>query len=164
MIVSILLISFLMDGIVSNYVHLNGFLVPLFSLIGLIVSYDFFTLDREEFYKYAFILGLCYDLIYTDTFVFYAFLFSLMAFIIIQISKVLTNNYFGLIVLSLICIIIFRSVTYLLLVITGNVIFDINILFKGIYNSILINIIYGIIVKFICDRIISYKKKKRKFY
>lgn len=164
MIISILIISFLLDGIVSNYVSFSGFLIPLFSLIGLIVSYEFFKFDKEEIYKYAFALGLCYDLIYTDTFIFYAFLFVFIAFVIIHIYKVLTSNYIGLLLVSIICIILFRCITYFFLIITGNVIFNVDNLYKGIYNSLLINVIYGFLVKFICDFIVSYKLKKRKFY
>ena len=164
MIISILVISFLMDGIFSNYVPLNGLLIPLFSLVGLIVSYDFFTFEKEEFYKYAFILGLSYDLIYTDTFIFYAFLFMLMAFIIVHVSKILTSNYFGLILVSLICIILFRCITYFFLIITGNVILNIDNLYKGIYSSLLINILYGFIVKCICDFITSSKLRRKKYY
>lgn len=164
MIICVLIVSFLLDGIVSNYVAINGIMVPLFSLIGLIVSYEYFTFDKEEFYKYAFVLGLCYDLIYTDTLVFYAFLFMSLSFIIINISKVLTNNYFGLILVSLICIILFRCVTYFFLIITGNAIFNINNLYKGIYSSLLINLVYGIIVKIICDFIVSSKLRRKKYY
>ena len=164
MTISILIISFLLDGIVSNYVSLNGIFIPLFSLIGLIVSYEFFTFEKELFYKYAFVLGLCYDLIYTDTFVFYAFLFTFMAFIIMHVSKILTSNYFGLLLVSFICIVLFRCITYFFLVITGNVIFNIDNLYKGIYSSFLINFIYGFIVKLICDFIVSYRFKKKKYY
>lgn len=164
MTISILIISFLMDGIISNYVSFSGLFVPLFSLIGLIVSYEFFNFEKESFYKYAFILGLCYDLIYTDTFVFYAFLFMFMAFVVMHVTKILTSNYFGLILVSVICIILFRCITYFFLVITGNAIFNLDNLYKGIYSSFLINIIYGFIVKFICDLIVSYKFKRKKFY
>lgn len=164
MIIGVLIISFLMDGIVSNYVPFNGFFVPLLSLMGLIVSYEFFTFEKEEYYKYAFILGLCYDLIYTDTFVFYAFLFIFMAFVIMHVSKILTSNYFGLFIVSLVCIILFRIITYFFLIITGNVVFDVNSLYKGIYNSLLINIIYGFIVKFICNFIVLRKLNKKKYY
>lgn len=164
MIISVLVISFLLDGIISNYVPFSGIFIPLFSLIGLIVSYDFFTFDKEEFYKYAFVLGLCYDLIYTDTFVFYAFLFMFMAFIIMNVSKILTNNYLGLILVSLICIVLFRCSTYFFLVITGNVNFNINNLYKSIYSSLFINVIYGFMVKCICDFVVSSKLRRKKYY
>ena len=164
MIVSVLIISFLLDGIFSNYVTFNGIFVPLFSLISLVVSYDFITFEKEDFYKYAFVLGLCYDLIYTDTFIFYAFLFMFMVFVIMQISKVLTSNYFGLIIVSLISIILFRCITYFFLIITGNVIFNIDNLYRGIYSSLLINILYGFIVKCICDFIVSRKLRRKKYY
>ena len=142
----------------------NGIFIPLFSLIGLIVSYEFFSLEKKEFYKCAFILGICYDLIYTDTFVFYAFLFMVMSFVIMHISKILPSNYFGLIIVSLICIILFRCTTYFFLIVTGNVRFNLNNLYKSIYNSLLINIIYGFIIKFICNLIVSYKFKRKKYY
>ena len=164
MIIGVFIISFLMDGIVSNYVPIGGVFVPLFSLMGLIVSYEFFTFEKEEYYKYAFILGLCYDLIYTDTFVFYAFLFMFMAFVIMHVFKILASNYLGLFIVSLVCIILFRSITYFFLFITGNVVFKIDNLYKGIYSSLLINIIYGFIVKFVCSFLTLKKFNKKKYY
>ena len=164
MISAILIISFLLDGVLSNYFSLDGIFIPLFSLIGLVVSYGYFNSDNSKFYIIGFVLGLCYDLIYTDTFVFYASLFLFISFIIVKISKVLASNYLNLIIVSVICIVLFRIITYMLLVITGNVVFNFDSLYRGIYSSIIINIIYGFIVKFICNQIVAFKKRRKRFY
>lgn len=162
MVIVILIISFLLDGILSNYLPSN--MSPLFSLIGLIVSYEFFSYDNREFYKYAFILGFCYDMFYTDTFVFYGFLFLLISMAIAGISRFLASSYLNLIIVSIICIILFRTITYFSLLITGNIIYNIDNLLESISSSLIINIIYGLIVKFICNRILKFKKKRKKYY
>ena len=77
---TILIISFLLEGIISNFVPINGFLAPLFTLVALIIIYPLFD-EASEYYKYAFVTGLAYDLFYTDTILFHAIIFCFMAFI-----------------------------------------------------------------------------------
>ena len=149
----ILIVSFLLDGIISKYIPINGIFYPLFSLVSLLVAYPYFCDDKRNYYKCSFIIGLLYDLIYTDTMVFYAFLFLFMAFIIIKLSIILASNYFNMIIIALVSIVIFRSVSYIFIVITGNISFNYHIWIRGIYSSILINVIYTIILLFITNLI-----------
>lgn len=157
----ILVISFLLDGIFSNFLPVNGIFAPLFTLVSLIVVYPYFDGDKRNYYKYSFVLGLIYDLIYTDTMVYYAFLFLFMAFIIIKLTIILNDNYINIVIITIISIIIFRSITYILMVITGNVSFNYHIWFNSIYSSILANVIYAVILLSIANfinRKIKFKK------
>lgn len=156
----ILIISFLLDGVISNYLPVNGIFASLFTLVSLIIVYPYFSGDKRSYYKYAFILGLAYDLIYTDTMIFYAFLFLLLAFIITKFMLVLNDNYLNIVIITIVSIVIFRSITYVLMVITGNVSFNYHLWFKGIYSSILVNIIYALILLFISARF-NIRKKSR---
>lgn len=162
MIIVVLIVSFLLDGIISNFLPSN--FIPLLSLMGIIVSYEFMSFNNKDFYKYSFITGLCYDLIYTDTFAFYGILFLFISFIITKLSKFLASNYLNMILVSFICIVIFRCMTYFFLFLTGNIILNFDSLFKSIYNSLFVNVIYGFILKFICDFIVSYNLKRKKYY
>ena len=157
----ILITSFLLDGIVSNYLPLNGIWNQLFTITSLIIVYPYFNGNKREYYKYSFILGIFYDLIYTDTIIFNAFMFLLMARIIVKLASVLSDTYINLLIITLMLIIVYRSVTYILMVITGNLIFDYHSLFKGIYNSILVNIIFVITMPLI-TKFISKKFKIKK--
>ncbi len=152
----ILVFSFLLDGIISNLLHIGSLFLPLCSLVSLIIVYPYFNGNKRDYYKYTFLFGLAYDLIYTDTLVFYAFLFLFMAFIITKLTLVLSDNYLNLVLITIILIILFRSVSYILIFITGNIIFDYHILLKGIYSSLIFNIIYAVILltitNYISDR------------
>ena len=95
---TILIISFLLEGIISNFVPINGFLAPLFTLVALIIIYPLFD-ETSEYYKYAFVTGLAYDLFYTDTILFHAIIFCFMAYIISRFNLVLTDNFINILII-----------------------------------------------------------------
>lgn len=157
---AILIISFILDGIFSNVLSINSLFYPLFTLISLIVIYPYYN-SNQTFYKHAFCIGLAYDLIYTDTMIFYAFLFVLLSLIISKLSVLLTDNYVSLLIISLLSIVIFRTLTYISIIITGNMPFSFAILLKGIYSSLIANLLYVIVLNMITD-VLSKKLKIRK--
>lgn len=142
MILSLVIISFFLDGIVSNMIPINGIFYPLFSLVCIIVIYPY--IKKEDYFKYAFFTGLAYDLIYTNTLVFNSLLFLILSFIISKLYILINDSNIGLIIITVISISIFRIISYLTIFITGNINFDINLLFKSIYSSLLLNVIYVI--------------------
>ncbi|MBR3210112.1 MAG: rod shape-determining protein MreD [Bacilli bacterium] len=161
MIVSFFIISFILDGILSNYLS-NSLLVPLFGLVSLLSLYIFFKGDNE-YYKCAFIYGFFYDIIYTNTFIFYACMFLLMAFIIKNMSKVFASNFLNLSLGVVVVVSIFRTITYLCFWFTRGFDFNYHILFKGIYSSLILNIFYANVLRVIADFIVS-EIKKRRYY
>lgn len=144
MIVFLVVVSFLLDGIVSNMISLNGIFYPLFSLVSLIALYPYFKI--ESYYKTAFFLGLSYDLIYTNTLIFYAFLFLVLSFIISKLYILINDSNIGLVFITILSVTIFRTVLYLSIFLTGNIKFNFDILFKSIYSSLILNIIYVIVL------------------
>ncbi len=155
----IIVISFLLEGIVSNFVPINGFLTPLFTLVALIIIYPLFD-EVSEYYKYAFVTGLAYDLFYTDTILFHAIIFCFMAFIITRLNLVLSDNYLNILVIMGICILIYRVVTYSLLVLVSTMAFDFMALIISVLKSLIINLIYSALLFFVvkkCQRKYKYK-------
>lgn len=155
----IIIISFLLEGIVSNFVPINGFLTPLFTLVALIIIYPLFD-EVSEYYKYAFVTGLAYDLFYTDTILFHAIIFCFMAFIITRLNLVLSDNYLNILVIMGICILIYRVVTYSLLVLVSTMAFDFMALIISVLKSLIINLIYSALLFFVvkkCQRKYKYK-------
>ena len=148
--IAILIISFLLDGIITNFISIDSIFYPLFTLVALIVIFPYFN-DNKDYYKSAFAIGLAYDLIYTDTLIYYSFLFLFLSFLISKLIKFLADNYISLIIITLIIIVIFRSITFLFISLIGNIPFDINIWFKSIYSSVIINIIYVIILSIVTN-------------
>ena len=94
----IILISFILEGVFSNYVQTSSYFIPLFTLTALVIIYPLFT-EIKDYYKYAFLTGLAYDLIYTDTIVFHAIIFCFMAYIISRFNLVLTDNFIKILII-----------------------------------------------------------------
>jgi rod shape-determining protein MreD len=149
MVLIISISSFLIESIFSNIFSFN----LLFSLIALVICYPFFNNNDFKYYSYAFIFGLIYDLSYTDTFLFNAFLFLLVSFVIKRINLSLSNNVFGIIIFSLVSIIIYRFLTFISLVIVGYLPFRLELLMTSILSSLVINLIYGLIIYLTADYI-----------
>ena len=156
--VIILIISFLLEGVISNFVSINGFMAPLFTLVSLIVIYPLFD-DVSEYYKYVFVTGLVYDLFYTDTIIFHAIIFCFMAFIITRMNLVLSDNYINFLIIMAICILIYRTSTYSLLVLVSSVSFSFIALILSILKSLIINLIYSAILFFVLKKV----RKKSKY-
>lgn len=156
MIILITLISFYLEGILSNVINLN-YLIPLFTLLSLVIIYPYLFNRKKDYFIICFIIGFLYDIGYTDTLFLNAFIFLLIGYIIYLINIFITNNIFNVTIISIIIIIIYRIITYLVLIFINYLTPDIDLLIKSIMNSISINIIYILFMYKITD-LISRKK------
>ncbi|MCI9585118.1 MAG: rod shape-determining protein MreD [Bacilli bacterium] len=161
MVILVLIISFILDSIISNLVSINGLFLPLFTVMSLIIVYPYFNNKRNKFYLSCFITGIFYDLIYTNTIVIHGFLFLLLGFIITRMNLLLANNFINVVIMGIILIVVYRSLTYGLILITANASFDLFNLFRSIYSSLIMNIFFVSIAYIIIDKI-SYKFKIHK--
>ena len=155
----ILLVSFLLEGIISNFVPINGFLAPLFTLVALIMICPLFS-ESTDYYKYAFFTGLAYDLFYTDTIIFHAIIFCFMAFIIMRLNIVLSDNFINALITVSVCILMYRVLTYGLLVFINNMSFEVLALINSILKSLILNLIYGMILFVVIRKL----KRKGKYH
>lgn len=153
MITVVIILSFLFDGIFSNLITNNSLLVPFFSLVCLLILYPYFNSNNGRFVIISGIVGLFYDIIYTDSIFVNTFIFIIISIFIIRMSEYANYNLLNLCVLTIISICLYRVLSYLLLCIVGYLNFNEIILMKGICNSLIINIIYCIILYFITDYI-----------
>lgn len=159
---TILIVSFILQGILSNFINIDTNIFNLLlPIVALIIIYPYFRKNNRKYFIYAGIYGFLYDLIYTDTFILYAGLFVIISFIISILNIMFSNNIINIGFITTIVIIIYRVITYSILVIVNYLNFDIGILFKSIYSSLLLNIIYAIIIYFISDKL-SYKYRIQK--
>lgn len=139
----IVLISFFLDGLLSNLTKFSSLLYPLLSLLSLVVIYPYYRKkDIKKYYINSLVLGLCYDILYTHTLFLNMLFFLFLAILIKMLYNILTNNFYSTIFISFFLIICYRLFTYLLLLATGYVRSDIEIFFRSIYSSLIINIIY----------------------
>ncbi len=161
MIITVLIISFILDSLISNFIPLNSILMPLFTLMSLIIIYPYFNDKKNKYLLTCFVTGACYDLIYTNTIIIHGFLFLVIAFIIMKLNLILSNNYINVAIVAIISIVIYRLIAYGLLLITANISFDFFTLLKSIYKSLLINVIYVVLLFIITDSIATKLKIHR---
>ena len=157
----VIIVSFILDSIISNSISLSSLLMPLCTLMSLIIAYPYFRGDIRKFLITCFVTGVFYDLIYTDTIIIHGFLFLMVGYIITKLNLVMSNNYLNVAIMAIICIVFYRFILYGLLLITANVSFSWLLLLKSIYHSLLLNIIYIVLIYIITDKI-SFKYRIRK--
>lgn len=141
----IILISFILEGIFSNYLPVNSYFASLFTLTSLIIIYPLFT-ENKDYYKYTFLTGLAYDLIYTDTMIFHAIIFCFMGFLISRLNLVLTDNYINTLIILALSLAIYRVITYLILILVSSLSFNFLNLILSILKSLTANLIYGLVL------------------
>ena len=111
--------TFILEGLISNYIT-----------IDLILFYFYFKKN-----KYPFLIGLLYDIIYTDTLLLHAFIFIIISFLI---DKIKDKNYLYFIFI----ILIYHVLRYLvLLLINPFSIYSLIMLIRNIIINIMIYIL-----------------------
>ena len=157
----VIVVSFILDSIISNFISLNSLFMPLCTLMALIIAYPYFNGNIKNYFITCFVTGVFYDLIYTDTIVIHGFLFLMIGYLITKLNLIMSNNYLNVVIMAIICIIFYRFVSYGLLLITANVDFSWLLILKSIYHSLILNIIYVFLVFIITDKI-SFKFRIKK--
>ena len=85
----ILIISFILDGVLTNFLPYGveniSLFTPLLTIVALVVIYNFFYHEEKKYYILSFIVGILYDLFYTNLLFLDGLLFLLIAkFILIK--------------------------------------------------------------------------------
>lgn len=150
--IAIIIISFILEGVLTNIINMNLILLPLFTIVSLVITYPYIK-NNYKFIIISIIIGLLYDIAYTNSLFINTFTFTLCSLLIIFIDKFIKESFIGRMCINIFMIIIFKTLSYLLLFIFSFIKFDYNILINGIISSLILNIIYGLLLYFICDRI-----------
>ncbi|MGE5456682.1 MAG: rod shape-determining protein MreD [Ignavibacteriales bacterium] len=145
------IVSFFLDSILTSFIPIDSIFIPLFSLISLIVIYPYFHKEQNSYLKFSFLIGLLYDIVYTDTIFLNAFIFLLIGFCIKLIHEYISNNAFNISIMSLCVVAIYRFITYFVLVMINYLNYNFNDLLVSIYSSLIVNVIYGIILYLTTD-------------
>ena len=158
--ISIPFISLIIDSIISNYIDLStNFFLPLFTLTSLVVIFPFCNI--KKYLKLSIIVGLLYDISLTDTFFINTILFVIIMFFIKFLFSNFNNNLFNTLLILICSILLYRLMYYLILTMSNYYLFNLYTLFKSIYASLILNIIYGFFLYTIM-RLIKHKKIKKK--
>ena len=159
----IMVVSFLLDGILTNFLpYLVGdlsYFTPMFTITSIFLIYPFYRKQERNYFITLFILGLLYDLFYTNLLFFHGSLFVILGFISYSFQKNFSLGYIKNILFVLLIICSYEVLTVLFLLLYNMVPITIDKLFYKIVHSLLLNIIYADVV-YLIVKLIPKKYKK----
>lgn len=146
------ILSFFLESIVSNFIDIgNQVFVPLFTIVSLIVIYPYFKGKESNYFKACAVIGLCYDIVFTDTLLMNLLLFIFLGYIIHFMNKLISTNIINICIMVLICVVVYRMSSYGILCLAGFLSFNWLNLIRSIYSSLVLNMFYGMIIYLITD-------------
>ncbi len=139
------IISFLLDALMSNYLNTDivnsSYLMTIYSVIALVIIYHFFDNDNK-YLTILIILGISFDIVYTNTFLLNIFIFIIIYFVIKTINNYIPNNILTINLKTLLAITIYHLLTFLILNLANYNNYPINILFSILSKNIIMTTIY----------------------
>ena len=159
----ICIFSLLMDGYLTNflpYIPENlSYLTPMLTIVSIYFLYPFFRKEEKKFYIILGILGIVYDLLYTNLLFTNAIIFIGLGIISKYIYKNLEQGPIRTIFYILLLLVIYESTFTLLVFIFQLVPITLERFLYKVKHSIILNLIYGEVI-FIILKIIPEKWKK----
>lgn len=143
----IVISSFFLDGLLSIYQGPSWLGIisfkPMFTIVSLVLIYPLYKKgNKKYYYLLCMILGLAYDVIYTNTLMLNMLLFPLLGFIISKVNYFFSISLINTIIVNLIILTTYHLLTYLILCSIGYLPFDIYILSSNFIGIILSNTIF----------------------
>ena len=159
----IVIISLFLDGILTNFlpylVNDLSLFTPLLTVVSIFIICPFYRKQDKKYYKIVFLIGIIYDLFYTNLLFFNAILFLIIAFILRYIYKHYEVSWFSIILYIALIIFTYETLTGTIIFIFQLVPITIDKIIYKISHSLLLNIIYIEIVYLIL-KLIPKKYKK----
>lgn len=157
------IISFLIDGVMSNIVPFNlvdpSWLKTIYSIISLVVLYNYFD-NQQKYVSIIVVLGLFFDIVYTNTFILNIIVFLVIYIILSNLDYVITTNIFTINLKSIVCVSSYHILTYIILLLANYNSYSIKLLGLIILRSLIMTIIYTTISYLIMNKIYDNKKIK----
>lgn len=157
-----IVISFLLDGLLSVIIPFDTLYLfkTFFSLVSIVVLFPYLEYNNKLYFLIVFVLGLFFDIVYTNTIMLNAILFLFFSYVTRYLYTLLRNNLLNGIVISSIIIFFYNLLTYTILVVIGISTYPfIMFLYQFIFIDI-INILYFIVAYQLIKLIYNDKKSK----
>lgn len=161
MIISViyLIISFLLEGIMSNIFPSTlsniSYFTTIYTIISLVIIYPYFNNDKKYFILII-VFGILFDMLYTSSIFINTFIFIIIGIVTKILYNIFTENVFMTNIISYIGIVIYHVLSFIILLIVGYNDYNIMLLFNIIIHSIFMTIIYTsisyFIIKFIYNK------------
>jgi len=153
MIYFVLIFSFLFEASFSNIISNNSLFTPLFFLTSLVILFPYFKDKRFNFIIYCLVCGLIYDIAFADSIFVNTLSFGTISLLIVLGYNYLSYSLWSSNFLNVLILVCYRIISYLILCIVGSISFNEILLLQGIYNSLIVNIIYGVVLYIIIDKV-----------
>ena len=149
----IFICSLLLDGILSNFLpYMVGDLslfTPMFTVVSLVVVYPFFIKKNRHYFISCFIIGICYDFMYTNLLFYNSILFTLVGMIVLLLYKYMRLNWFSILLFVAIIIATYECMNALIILLFQLVPMTFYRLLYKVSHSLLLNLCYVEILYFI---------------
>lgn len=139
------LFSFLLEGFMSNIFASSltdvSYFTTIYTVISFVVIYPYFY-NKKKYYILLIIFGILFDALYTSTFIVNVFIFLGIGFVIYLFNNILSDNIFMINIISIIAIITYHLLSFIILSIAGYANYSFLLLGRIIVHSIIMTIIY----------------------
>ena len=153
----IIVLSLILDGILTNYLPFMesdlSLFTPLLTTTSLVLIYPLFYKQQKKYLIIVFILGIIYDLFYTNLLFFNGLIFLFLGFLIIKIYQLFGSGYIKVIVTIFFIIIIYELLNVSIFMLFNLVPITLDKVIYKISHSILLNLIYGELIYIILNLI-----------
>lgn len=140
-----LIISFLLDSIISLYIPASlttlSYFKTIYTLVSLVVIFNYFE-NSKKYLIIAIILGALFDTVYTNTFLLNIVIFIVVYFLLTELDYIIPNNLFTINIKSLSALYTYHILTYIILLLTHYNSYSFNILLNILMKSTIMTIIY----------------------
>ena len=159
----IMICSLLLDGILSNYlpylVNDLSYFTPMFTIVSIFICYPFYRKSEVKFYIILFILGIVYDMFYTNLLFIDGCLFVILGYLSYYLQKVFGLGYLKMILYAIVMVCTYEVLFSIILFAYNMVPITISLVVYKIVHSLIINIIY-LELLYVIVKIIPKKYKK----
>jgi len=160
--VSLFLDVFLSLFISSSYQNINIFFPCI--LIGSIPVFYIILKNKKVFLIIVLILGIVYDLLFSDVFLVNIYYFLLYGLFILLFFNGNSVSFFKLVILSILGTCFYDIFIFFILILNDYAMFNINELCYKLKNTFLVNFVYvNISIIVLKSRIFSLKKSKKRY-
>jgi len=161
--VTYVIISFLLDGILSNYTNFNlinpSWFKTIYSIISLVILFNYFD-NKKKYLSILVVLGIFFDIVYTNTFILNIIVFLVIYIVLSNLDYLITTNIITINIKSIVCISTYHIITYIILLLSNYNDYSIKLLFLILLRSLIMTIIYTTISYLLMNKIYDNKRIK----
>lgn len=157
------ILSFFLDGLISNYMNFTltnpSYFSTIYALISLVILYNFFE-NKKKYLSILLTLGIFFDIVYSNTFILNIVIFLLVYIILSNLDYLMPTNIITINIKAIVCISSYHILTYIILLIANYNNYTLELLLTVLIRSIAMTIIYTTISYLVMNKIYANKKIK----